>query len=138
MAEPVDAADLKSAGRKAMRVRAPLPAPTPRGPPARARSPCGSLPRLGALDRSRPSLAHIVPGSCTQPRSEALVLAPQPGDLVLVAPEPHGQARQVGGAQRGRLEHLRADDRDARDVGLELHEEVVAGGTAVDPQLVEG
>ena len=45
------------------------------------------------------------------------------------------EAGEVGGAQRGRLEHLRAHDGHAQDVRLELHEEIVGGGAAVDAKL---
>jgi len=51
--------------------------------------------------------------------------------------KPSGEAGKEGGPERGRLDHLGADDGDVEDVGLELHEQRVGGGPAVDPQLVQ-
>ncbi len=47
-------------------------------------------------------------------------------------------AREVGGAERGRLRRLGEHDGNAEDVGLELHQPRVRGGAAVDAQLGEG
>ena len=45
---------------------------------------------------------------------------------VAVRPDAGREPGRVGGAERGRLDDLRADDGDAEDVGLELHQHVVA------------
>ena len=60
---------------------------------------------------------------------------PLPTDLVEILPVAHGKARQVGRAQRRGLRHARADDLRAQQVGLELHQQVVARSPAVDLQL---
>ena len=54
--------------------------------------------------------------------------------LFQAAPEAARQARQVGRAQRSGFAHLRALNLSTEDVGLELHQEVVRHGTAVDAQ----
>ena len=70
-------------------------------------------------------------------RLPALVLGPALAELVLVGPEAGRQAGGVGGAERGRLGHLRADHGHAEHVGLELHQQLVGGHAAVDAQLGE-
>ena len=45
------------------------------------------------------------------------------------------QAGQVGRAQRGGFDHGRPHHRDAQQVGLELHQQVVDAGAAVHPQF---
>ena len=66
-----------------------------------------------------------------RPRS----LASAPMSAIVHLAGPH--ARKVGGAQRGRLGRLGEHDRDAEDVGLELHQPGVRGGATVHAQLVE-
>ena len=48
----------------------------------------------------------------------------------LLGPRTHGQAGGVGGAERGGLGDGRADDRDAQEVGLELHQGLVVDHAA--------
>ena len=47
------------------------------------------------------------------------------------------QGGQLGGAERGRLDHLRAEDLDPQQIGLDLHQEIVGGGAPVDAQVVD-
>jgi hypothetical protein len=42
------------------------------------------------------------------------------------------------GAERGGLEHGGAGERDAEEVGLELHEQIVGRGAAVDAEAARG
>ena len=51
--------------------------------------------------------------------------------------KPTAEAGQVGGAEGRRLRHRGADHRHAEEVGLELHQQVVARGAAVHAQLRE-
>src|SRR5919198_626708 len=71
-------------------------------------------------------------------RLEGAVDLPVLAHLVQGRPVADGQPGQVGGAQRGGLLHLRPDDGDAEDVGLQLHEEVVLDAAAVHPQVGQG
>lgn len=57
-------------------------------------------------------------------------------ERVGIAPQANGQAREVGGAQRGGLGHGWADDGQLQDVRLHLHEQVVAARPAIDAELV--
>src|SRR5664280_2490061 len=52
-----------------------------------------------------------------------------------VPPIADGEAGEIRGAEGGRLEDLGPDDGHAEEIGLELHEELVRGGAAVDAQL---
>src|SRR5919197_4331124 len=70
-------------------------------------------------------------------RLPALVLGPVVADVVLAGPEPGRQTGRVGGAERRGLGHRGPDDRHAEDVGLELHEQVVADHAAIDLQRLE-
>ena len=57
------------------------------------------------------------------------------GDVVGRVPEADRQPGEVRGAERRRLGHLRPHDRHAEQVGLKLHQQLLAGGAAVDAQL---
>src|SRR5450432_3841337 len=45
---------------------------------------------------------------------------------------------QLGGAQRGRLDHLGAEDLRVQEIGLRLHQQIVGGGAPVDAETIEG
>ena len=70
-------------------------------------------------------------------RLEAAIDLPLAGDLVGRRPEADGEAREIRGAERRRFGDRRPDDRDAEQVGLELHQRVVGRRAAVDAQLVQ-
>ncbi len=57
--------------------------------------------------------------------------------LVGAVPVTDGEAREERRAERGRFDHLRAYDRHAQDVRLELHEQVVGRGPTIHAQLAE-
>src|SRR5581483_3407619 len=69
-------------------------------------------------------------------RLEAFFLLPLRGDLFLILPEADGQPGQVSRAERRRFSYDRAHDGDAKDVGLELAEEVVVRRAAVNAQFL--
>src|SRR6267142_1878963 len=71
------------------------------------------------------------------PRFEAPLELPVRRDLLARFPQVDGQAGEIGGAERRGLEHLWPHYRDAEQVGLELHQQVVRGSPAVDAQLGE-
>ena len=47
-------------------------------------------------------------------------------------PDADSQTSQISGTESRRFDDLRTVDRNAEDIGLELHEHVVGNGTAVD------
>ena len=63
---------------------------------------------------------------------------PQAADLVPVLPHAGGKAGQIGSAQGRGLPDGRAQNVLVQDVGLELHQELVAGSTAVHLQGGDG
>src|SRR5690606_30394146 len=96
-----------------------------------------ALPTLGPLDGLGPTSAQRGALAVAHARLEARALAPQRLDLVLAAPQAYRQPGEVGGAKRGGLGDLGAHHGDADEVGLDLHEGVVARGAPVDAQLVK-
>ena len=94
-----------------------------RGP--RAAAPDGPLPpgasaRRALLSCCRLETAFGLPGA------RYLVGGGVPADA---------QTGQEGGTERRRLQHRRAHDRQAQQVGLELHQEVVGSRAAVHAHL---
>ena len=59
---------------------------------------------------------------------------PEVGQVRLARPVAAAETGEVGGAEGGGFDSLGADDRDAEHVGLNLHEEIVAGRAAVDAE----
>ena len=60
------------------------------------------------------------------------------GDLGFITIEAGGDARQVSRPQRRGLDDLRTHDRNAEQVSLELQEQVVGRGAAIDAQFRDG
>src|SRR6202451_1752140 len=87
-----------------------------------------------ALYRLLPACIPIFALLLTPFGQPALGLVPVDLELVRIGPESGGQARGVRRAERGGLRHDRTADRNAQDVGLQLHGEVVRGDPAVDLQ----
>ena len=87
----------------------------------RRRSSRGFARRHPATARRR---SRVGPRSTAAPTPVLLPVLPQ---LVGVRTRSRRPAGGVGGAEGGGLGHLGADDGDAEDVGLELHEQVVDG-----------
>ena len=69
---------------------------------------------------------------------EAAVQPPRVGQLVPVLPHPGAEPGEERRTQRGGLQHLRAPHRDGELVGLDLTEQVVRTGTAVDSENGQG
>src|SRR6266542_3370551 len=90
-----------------------------------------------AGDGLLPLLVLPIDLGLVHPGAPVLVLAPVGPEVVDLLPEPDGQARRVGRAERGGLCHGRPDHRHAEDIGLELHQEVVVDHPAVDLQLLQ-
>src|SRR5574341_1815830 len=108
--------------------------PIPRYPPRSVKSDDGS----GHLDRPPPLGEVGRPLLERHPRLEAPGHLPGPADLVAPLPDPRRQAGQEGRAQRGGFDHARAHHRYLKEVGLELHEQVVARGAPVHLEDREG
>src|SRR3954451_8911010 len=90
-------------------------------------------PRHGLL----PERVVLVALGRVHARLPALVLGPVLAQILLVTPEARREPGRVRRAERGRLGHLRPDDRHAEEVGLELHEQIVLHHAAVDLQRLE-
>ncbi len=69
---------------------------------------------------------------------EAAVEGPVRGDFGLVFPEAGGEAGEEGDAEGGGFGDAGAGNGGLEEVGLELHEEVVGAGAAVDTEFGEG
>ena len=114
-------------------------APRSRARAAPARS--GRLlvgPALGALDGvAPPGVRGVGPGPVAA-RLEAPVELPGLAQVVGRLPDPGAEAGQERGAEGGGLDDLRPLDGYAEQVGLELAEQVVRAGAAVDGQRASG
>ena len=74
------------------------------------------------------------PRRCQRGQEVALGF-PHVGQFVGAAIHPGGQARELGGAQGGGFGDGGAHYRDAQQVGLELHQQIIDAGAAVHAQL---
>src|SRR5690606_26890740 len=91
-----------------------------------------ATPLADALRESvAPAREHRVAPGVVALHGEAALHLPGAGDLVGGRPDARAETGEQGGAQGGGVEHLRTDDLEAEEIGLELHEQVVGGGTAV-------
>jgi hypothetical protein len=66
-----------------------------------------------------------------------LVERPERRQFSVRLPESDAKACERGGAEGGGLRIHRANTGTRQQVGLELQQEIVAGGAAIDPQLRE-
>ena len=86
----------------------------------------------GALYSVSPSCLGLFDLVALGHRLEGTLHLPLALDFVDVFPESYGQTCEISGTESCRLRDLRTYHRDAEEVGLELHEQVVAGSTAVE------
>src|SRR5580700_7790843 len=84
-----------------------------------------------------PTLQVLHPAILRHLRFEASLDPPEALDLRGSGPDSLRDARQVCGAERGRLYVGGPYDAFTQNVGLELHEEIVDGRAAVDPQFTD-
>ena len=68
---------------------------------------------------------------------EFAVHFPLVGDFVGVFPEADAETGEVGRTESGGFVDLGADDGDAGDIRLELHEEIIDGGAAIDAEFFD-
>src|SRR5690606_36549474 len=92
---------------------------------------------LGAADGVGPSVDAELALGVRDGRLEALVDLPAVADVLAAIPESAADTGKIGRAKHGGLDILGSDDRDTEHIGLDLHQEVVGGGTAIDPKLRE-
>src|SRR5688572_31526697 len=90
-----------------------------------------------ALDGATPAGVALGAGHGIHGRREAAVDCVTLGDGVERAPQAAAEAGQVGGAERRRLDDGRTRHGGVEHVGLELAQEVVGSGTAVDLHLAQ-
>src|SRR5262249_17913142 len=91
-------------------------------------------PSFGLLHRSPPAIVPRRPHQFVPSRLEAPLEGPAPAHLLSRAPDTGPESGQVCGAARGRLDDAPPQHRHAQEIGLELAEEVVRSGAAVDPE----
>src|SRR2546425_5585646 len=91
----------------------------------------------GTADSVAPASHLLLRYGALHPRFEAPLELPVRRDLVARLPQVDGQAGEIGGAERRGLQHFRPHHRDAEQVGLELHQQVVGGSPAVDAHLAQ-
>src|SRR3989442_8958783 len=95
-------------------------------------------PAFRALDGATPPMVACRAGGLVHRRRERALDGHALGNHVERAPHPRSQAGQIGGAERGRLDHRRPQHRDVHDVRLKLTEKVVRHRPAVHAQLPHG
>ena len=82
-----------------------------------------------------PALAFFTAPVRVPGRLEASVDSPLRSQLGRIGPKSDGQAGQVGGAQGRGFGDTRPHHRHPQEIGLHLHQQVVAAGAAIHPQL---
>ena len=70
-------------------------------------------------------------------RLEARIGRAQLANFFRATPEAYGEPGQVRSAERGGLTDRGTYDGHAKQVGLELHQQVIHGRAAIDAQLAE-
>ena len=88
--------------------------------------------RRNRLFPSRHARGRLVAG---HRRFEHALHLPVAGHLGGASVHPASEAGEIGGAQRGGFGDPGTHHRNAQQVGLELHQQVVGAGAAIDPQL---
>ena len=89
---------------------------------------------LGAGDRFIPAVPQLACLRGWHFRLKATIF--RCGRAKILLPESDSEASQVGGSERRGFGHGRADDGNSENIGLELHEAVVGGGSAVDSEFL--
>src|SRR5437764_9125183 len=88
----------------------------------------------GALDCSLPACIQLIALASAHLRLKRAVNGPVLCQFLFAAPEANCQASQVGSAQGGRLGNLWPLHRHAKNIGLELHKQVVYDSATIDTQ----
>ena len=80
-----------------------------------------------AISRSRWLLGHF--------RNPTPINPPVRRNVLGAAPEAHSEPRRIGGPQRGCFDVCWSRDWSAKNVGLELHQEIIRRHAAVNPKF---
>ena len=95
------------------------------------------FPRQRAFHRFFPAVVAVVTLGGFDTRAELALNHRFLLQLIQILPEANGQTCEVSGAQRRHFTYFRTFYAGAENIGLELHQEVVGHGTAVDAQGVQ-
>jgi hypothetical protein len=79
-----------------------------------------------------PTAIEGVTTFCRHLRGILALKTPVGNELALIFPVPHGESCQIRGTQGGSFDHLRPLHRHLEDIALELHGEVIHGGSTID------
>jgi hypothetical protein len=85
-----------------------------------------------------PALAAGSDVGAVRARGEEGLLGAVGVNFVNAAPEADGKTGEVSGSEGGGFEHGGPCDGKAEEVGLELEQQVIGGGTAIDAELGDG
>src|SRR6266566_543078 len=95
------------------------------------------FPLQRAFHRALPASVEPVALAGAHLRLEGAVNGPVLCDLLRAAPETNSDTREVSGTKRCCLRYLWSLDRYAKDVGLELHQQVIDDRTTIDAQRLK-
>lgn len=90
------------------------------------------VPTLRAFNCLLPTFVGTVPFSWYEPGLESALLLPLRCELVAITPVANGEASEIRRAKGRRLCVAGSNDRYAENIGLNLHQEIVARGATVD------
>src|SRR5262245_1585775 len=93
-------------------------------------------PRAGAVDGPEPAAVGGIASRRRHRGCEPPLELPAPRKLRRL-PEPDAKAGEIGGTEARRLRHRRPQHVHAEDIGLELTQEVVGGGAAIDAERLD-
>ena len=112
--------------------------PTPNWPFVRnTEPPLSDMPAPRDLDGGAPAFNLRLALRFAERRLETPLKLPVRGQHRAALPQPDADTRQIGGAERRRFGDLRTQHRHPEQVGLQLHQQIIGGGTAIDAQLAE-
>src|SRR5690606_8799201 len=92
-------------------------------------------PAADARERAPPALHQGARVLAAHARLELALGTPVRGQLLEIRPHAGRETREVGGSERGSLEHPRANHAPPEEVGLKLQQQVVRGRAPVGAQL---
>src|ERR1700730_15105874 len=91
--------------------------------------------RLGAMEGLTPTGTQRVALVLAHPRFATLPCSPLGRDFISRLEVSDAQSCQIRRPHRGRFHVLRTNNRDAKNVRLKLHEQIVPAGASIDTQF---